>query len=174
MPMFDELGIPLAGPAGQGDPIVSDTEIAFNGSSSCGHVRRELGITWPEDGARGVCMAYSKRNGQDSDLGGQWFAGRSLLSRTCDGNCSHESFNLPLSEKEDFGADSDDVGIFGFCKTAFKPYDLAVQICLIMASHHLGNAISVSSDGTMEHWADAIFICDRLFGYGWNFRLAEA
>ena len=37
--------------------------------------------------------------------------------------------------------------IFNFCKTAQKPYDIAVCCALIIAKKHLGDGIKVSSDG---------------------------
>jgi hypothetical protein len=60
---------------------------------------------------------------------------------------------------------------FHFCKTAYKPYDLAVQVCLVIAAHHLGDAILVSSDGSQEQWQDAIALCQSVLGYGGGFRL---
>jgi len=54
---------------------------------------------------------------------------------------------------------------FDFCKTAFKPYDLAVQVCLVIAAHHL-DAFTVTSDGSMDEWQDAIAVCQEVLGYG--------
>jgi hypothetical protein len=45
---------------------------------------------------------------------------------------------------------------FDCCKTLYKPYDLAVQTCLVIAAHCLGEAIAVSSDGSMNEWQEAI------------------
>jgi len=39
---------------------------------------------------------------------------------------------------------------FAFCKTEPKPYDAIVVACLLVAKHHLGAAIEVSSDGDWE------------------------
>ena len=39
---------------------------------------------------------------------------------------------------------------FAFCKTVRKPYDTIVVACLLVAKHHLGTAIKVSSDGDWE------------------------
>lgn len=60
---------------------------------------------------------------------------------------------------------------FGFCKTAFKPYDLAVQAALVVAAHYLDEAVVVSSDGSLEEWEDAIALCERVLGYGRAFTL---
>lgn len=60
---------------------------------------------------------------------------------------------------------------FTFCKTARKPYDLAVCGCLVALSHHLDAAVEVGSDGDddEENWPKARELCQELFGYGWDF-----
>ena len=39
---------------------------------------------------------------------------------------------------------------FDFCKTAHKPYDLAVGLVLLLALHHAPEIMSVSSDGDWD------------------------
>lgn len=41
---------------------------------------------------------------------------------------------------------------FHFCKTAQKPYDAVVCAVLLAAKHHLGAALTLSSDGTWAEW----------------------
>ena len=54
-----------------------------------------------------------------------------------------------------------------FCKTQYRPYDLAVQCCLIVLSHNLGSGqFKVSSDGSTEQWNNAREACQRILGYG--------
>ena len=55
----------------------------------------------------------------------------------------------------------------------YKPYDLAVNLVLIIAKHHLGDALVVESDGSIEQWAEAILICRCVLGFGSDFRLAN-
>lgn len=43
-----------------------------------------------------------------------------------------------------------------FCKTARKPYDLAVQGCLLVFRHYLGKAFDLRSDGDNEEWQVAV------------------
>jgi hypothetical protein len=128
----------------------------------------------------------------DSDVSGTWFAGLKLNQRSCGGDCSHETFCLPLElEKSDWRSpidkishydangqpvynDPNEVGrFFEFCKTAYKPYDLAVIICLIIAKHYLGKDILVSSDGTIEQWKDGMVICQKILGYGLDFNFDD-
>jgi len=40
--------------------------------------------------------------------------------------------------------------MFGFTKTAHKPYDLLVTATLILYKHHFGDAVSISGDGGPE------------------------
>jgi len=173
LPALVEVGVALAGPDGEGTPAVTAAGVFFNGTRACGHARRDLGIAWPTTGASGVCLAYEQRASGDSDVGSIWFAGRQLRTRTCDGDCSHESFWLPRGrEVRDW--ERPERGLyFDCCKTAYKPYDLAVQVCLVIAAHHLGAEIAVSSDGSMEEWQDATALCQAVLGYGRAFRLTE-
>jgi hypothetical protein len=108
----------------------------------------------------------------DSDVAGTWFGGAKLRARACGGDCSHESFVLPRRFATR-GCTHEDGRYFDCCKTAFKPYDLAVQCALIVAKHHLGPAILVTSDGRSQHWDEARAICERVLGYGSTFRLDD-
>lgn len=201
--------VPLAGGLGQGKAVIDNNMIWFNGTEKCGHSKRNLGITWPDDNAGGIAFVVEKYKEiptrtlvtmlcgeteqlsvNDSDISGTWFAGLKLKARSCSGDCSHETFSLPLAmEKEDWQKpiekiayydangkpvynDPKEVGLyFNCCKTAYKPYDLAVIICLIIAKHHLGKAIQISSDGTQVQWQDGMVICQKILGYGLDFRL---
>jgi len=165
VPALEKLGVFLAGPTGYGVPVLLADEIGFNGVHACGHPRRPLGIAWPAAGAGGVCLAYTQSAGGDGDVGGAWFGGRQLRSRTCDGDCSHESFVLHRLHPESSVEPTEHGFFFDFCKTAFKPYDLAVQVCLVIAAHHL-DAFTVTSDGSMDEWQDAIAVCQEVLGYG--------
>jgi len=53
---------------------------------------------------------------------------------------------------------------FEFCKTAMKPYDLAVTAVLLIAKHH-HKAFDVSSDGKPEEWAPAKKLVKKVLGY---------
>jgi hypothetical protein len=203
--------VPLADGLGKGKPEINSKRIWFNGVESCGHTDRNLGITWPDDDANGIAFIVDKYKeiptrtlltvlrGQeeelavnDSDVSGTWFAGLKLKHRSCGGNCSHETFSLPLEiEKNDWQKpigkishydqngkpvynDDEEVGhYFEFCKTAYKPYDLAVIICLIIAKHHLKEEIIVTSDGSLDNWKDGILVCQKILGYGLDFTLKD-
>jgi len=192
MPLFKEMGIPLASWNGKGKPEIKATEISFNGLEKCGHEERNLGITWPAEGASGVNMAYEKKEPEetdtvltmlsgkkeelsvnDSDVSGTWFAGCKLNQRTCGGDCSHESFILKQTFESDYKQPDNKGRFFSCCKTAYKPYDLAVISCLIIAKHYLGEEIAVHSDGNIEEWADGIILCQKILGYGKEFKFDD-
>jgi len=164
LPLFELAGIPLAGSDGSGKPTLTPDLIVFNGLEKCGHDRIDLGITWPTPDAGGVAP------GQDT-TSGTWFAGALLRQRTCGGDCSHESFVLERILKPGEWQKPEAGKYFEFCKTAYKPYDLAVTAALIIAQHHLGNLIVVSSDGEEQHWFDAKQLCQMELGYGMDFHL---
>lgn len=64
-------------------------------------------------------------------------------------------------------------GAFAFCKTNQRPYDVCVRVALIVLKHHLGAAITVSSDGGDAEWQRARMECQKWLGYGNDFRLEE-
>ena len=203
--------VPLAGGLGKSEPEINNKRIWFNGIENCGHADRNLGITWPEKDASGIAFVVEKYKdistrtlltvlcGQeeelavnDSDVSGTWFAGLKLKHRSCGGDCSHETFSLPMRiEKDDWQKPigkishydqygkpvynhKEEIGLyFEFCKTAYKPYDLAVIICLIIAKHHLKEQILVDSDGTIDTWQDGMLICQKILGYGLDFTFFE-
>ena len=60
-----------------------------------------------------------------------------------------------------------------FCKTAYRPYDLALNAFLVIAKHHLEENILVSSDGEIQHWAEGIELCRTYLGYDELYQFSE-
>lgn len=166
---LEQAKVELASWDGKGKPEFTDSIISFNGVEKCGHTQRDLGITWPAKEARGI----GKHHRPSSDVGGAWFAGAELTTRTCGGDCSHESFVLEQTYKpySEHDTPKGNGKYFAFCKTAYKPYDLAVTAALIIAKKYLGQDIVVKSDGESKDWQDARLLCKKLLGYGWDFKL---
>jgi len=54
---------------------------------------------------------------------------------------------------------------FQFCKTAEKPYDLAVQCCLLIFHYYFKSDFTFSSDGGEEDWANAVKVVNEVFDY---------
>lgn len=78
-------------------------------------------------------------------------------------------FNGAGSKKFDLGHETFAIarvggsGDFGnFCKTARKPYDLAVCAALILLAYHVPKA-TVSSDGDHKNWQPAYDLVKKLF-----------
>ena len=59
-------------------------------------------------------------------------------------NLDHESFWIDFNNLE----------LSGFCKTARKPYDLAVCLCLLCLSQNI-DGFKIGSDGDDEDWQQA-------------------
>ena len=149
---LDDAGVPLAGPDGEGLPKIDEDEISFNGVSQCGHPQNEaVSIPFPSDDASGVGESAGA-------IAGEWFIGVQLRRRTCNGNCSYESFILPRVVEELKRVQDD-------CKTGFRPYDLAVQCALLIGKHHLPEKFEVFSSGSDWHWNDARGLCYLQLGY---------
>ena len=91
------------------------------------------------------------------------------------GELSHETFCLEKThEIQDWQKDMKKGElIFQFTKTARKPYDIAVTACLVIAKHHFGEKIRISSDGNDSEWNDGKQLCQEILGYGQDFKLDE-
>ena len=101
---------------------------------------------------------------KEGSIGGVWYEGKEVkianwkgekdteacintasVSFNGEGDNSHESFSIDNS--------SDDVmNGFSFCKTARKPYDIAVTACLIAFKKCFEYAVKISSDGDYKEW----------------------
>lgn len=82
-------------------------------------------------------------------------------------NLDHETFCLELFDTGMFNTFEElkKPEIFGFCKTAHKPYDLVVCASLIALKHHLKSDFEISSDGSFQYgeWNEAIEFYEKLF-----------
>jgi len=130
--VLDDLGVPLAGPLGHGVPEITNEQISFNGVTACGHpCNPDVLLPAAALEAAGVGSSFSAIVGEQS-----WHT--LLKHRTCDGNCSFETFNLERVSSRPHD-DSSHLPHGDVCKTGFRPYDLAVQCILLIAKHHLGD-----------------------------------
>jgi len=184
LPVFKVLDVKLGNGLGEGKPIINRREVVFNGLRNCGHPKNpNLVIPWPAETVKSGVAPNPYQA-----VVGSWFAGVVLNQRTCNGDCSYETFYFPRVLPDRYTPvqrviyydvngrlvchDEQHVGkYFQFCKTAFRPYDLAVTAFLVIAKHHLGEKILVESDGTIAHWMDAVKLCQNVLGYGWDFVL---
>ena len=66
----------------------------------------------------------------------------------------YESFYVSLN---------DDRYEFGFCKTARKPYDVAVCLALLCLANEFGEDFSYSSDGDIEEGEEGWGVAKRVF-----------
>jgi hypothetical protein len=158
---LDDLGVHLADGRGVGAPEISPELVCFNGPEHCGHPKNsEISIPWPKAGAKGVIDGKG-------EVTGNWFAGALLSSRCCNGDCSYETFYFPQRQPSDSyqTKDADGLTYFNCTKTAYRPYDLAVNAFLVIAKHYLGSKIRVSSDGDLENWIEGIELCRTYLGY---------
>lgn len=174
LPKLEHLGVKIAGGLGEGLPEITDSEICFNGIEKCGHTQRDLGIVWPADDAHGVTnLSRQHRDGNETkaSVSGMWSWGMQINARTCGGDCSHETFMLV--QKQDTEREPENGYYWNCTKTAYKPYDLAVNVCLVIAKHHLKDQIIIHSDGTRKQWQDAIQLCEHFLSYGEELDLDE-
>ena len=164
---LEHLGVKLAGPVGEGEPILDHDYIGFNGMKNCGHQKRILGLASPSPGSKGIASPKQADQEVIETLG---YIGSKTNTRVCDGDCSYESLSLIQNNKSEH-EDPEFKKIFDSTKTNYKPYDLAVTACLIIAKHHLKDQIYITSDGKQENWEDARMVCQHFLKYGQNIGL---
>lgn len=88
------------------------------------------------------------------------------------GEQGHETFMIERDFQPEFRQEQPDGFLFDFCKTARKPYDVVCQCCLIVFKHHFGDNFRVASDGATDNeWVRAKGACQRILGYGADFKL---
>jgi hypothetical protein len=75
------------------------------------------------------------------------------------GDEGHENFYFPRMH----GSNQ-----FNFTKTARKPYDLLVTICLSIMKVHMPVGIHVVTDGENEDWEPAFKICSNILGHEYD------
>jgi hypothetical protein len=163
------LNILLGGADGRGEPNFGDEMICFNGHVDSGRLssgQKAEGLVWPHENAHGVAVI-----GEADAVVGHWSAGPAVRARVLgpDGDGSYEAFCVPrvVPTRARRDSQSENDGCGDFCKTNYRPYDLCVQGCLIVLSHHLGSgSFRVLSDGTSQGWNDARDACQHILGYG--------
>lgn len=169
LPEIENAGIILGDGLGENEPVFNNQEIMFNGLHNCGHKKdEEISIPWPSKNAGGVANAW-----KEDAKSGTWFAGIELEKRVCNGHCDYETFSFPRILRPEKWQKPENGLYFEFCKTAFRPYDLAVIVILIIAKHILNENIKVSSDGEDIHWADGKYFCQMFLGYGLEYKINE-
>jgi hypothetical protein len=181
LPIFNVLDVKLGDGMGEGKPVINSDEVIFNGLRNCGHPKNNhLVIPWPAP----MVKPFVAPNAE-STITGSWFGGALLNQRTCNGDCSYETFYFPrimplryaplqpANNARPARHNESHVKYFQFCKTGFRPYDLAVTAFLIIAKHYLNEKILVKSDGTILHWMDAVRLCQDVLGYGFDFDLSK-
>ena len=168
------LGVHLFGGGGAGRPELSGDRILFNGLARCKHPRRDLGEVVPTGNAFGLQgRACSMARGATPTVWHKEKDRTQVTSRTCSGSCAGTDFVLCRAAPT--GTEADDEGWYGqSVGTGFKPYDIAVTACLLIAKRRLGRQIKVSSDGTELQWQDARWICERFLGYGQYVKIGVA
>jgi len=183
LPVFKMFDIQLAGGDGTGEPEISYDAVIFNGNANCGHKKAEIIIPWPDDKIIPLVAPDPEKA-----ISGMWFGGHLLRQRVCNGDCSYETFYFPriddfhiIGKIAYYNPNGTPVyyeerlvgKAFNFCKTAFRPYDIAVTAFLVIAKHHLGDEIVVRTDGEHQHWEDAFTICQNVFGYGSEYTISK-
>lgn len=160
--------------------MANEEVVWFNGSDKQPKgkwtTNENITIPWPSPSAS---LKPDKEMAWDKKTDGQWFAGTLVSQRVAPidnltgfGSGSYETFSIELNEKSDITDDENTDLIFNCCKTAYRPYDLAVTAVLIAFKHYFPES-KISSDGEAKDWLDAQFLCNNLLGYGMDFQLEE-
>jgi len=149
----DDYGLSVAGPNGDGKPILTSDVIAFNGSRRC--KRREIGTDL-------FCRVYASNNS------GEPF----LLHRIYEPWPGQQASERPVSY--DTSALTKPTLYCTICSTGYKPYDLLVTSSLLIVSHYLKNSVVIRSDYDDADFDHARILCMSRLGYdGWAYSLDD-
>lgn len=155
MPALETAGSPIANAHGLEEPEFAPDHIRFNGVRHCGHAPNpEVRLPWPGNGAGGIGSNVGITSG-------------TLSFRTCNGDCSYES--VWFDRCIDTEWTDEDGTSSSFCKTAFRPYDLALTVFLLIAKQHLGREFRIKTDGEAAQWEDAQRLCQAELDYSLSF-----
>jgi hypothetical protein len=106
-------------------------------------------------------VKYCDENGielvsNDSRVKGLVQRSKGFINLNGVGQNSHETFYIQKELMKEFN----------FCKTAHKPYDLAVTAILLIIEHHVPGNFKIGSDGDVSEWEPAATLNFNLFKYG--------
>lgn len=164
----DALPIPLGNRDGKGEPVFTPTEICLNGFFSCPDVSNSGdGFIFPSAWSESVAPFVV------SPINGEYASGLTASAR-CVNSAGDGSFE-PFLIKQSLGKKTEPNNDFvlEYCRTNYRPYDLAVQCCLIIFNHYHGDQFIVRSDGCEDHWYEASNDCQAVLGYGLEFSLEK-
>jgi len=99
------------------------------------------------------------------DTEGAWELHENRVAFNGLGELSHETFAFeaicPIQPEWRKG----EAMYFDFCKTAEKPYDVAVTASLLWLAECYGDAVEISSDGYWSEWKNGRDLFREVFGY---------
>lgn len=160
LPALEVAGSPIANADGVEEPEFTAEYIHFNGVRFCGHGKNpQIRLPWPAAQAGGIGDNAAITSG-------------TLPYRTCNGECTYESVWFERCVQDEYRHDNGLCG--GFCKTAFRPYDLAVTVFLLIVKHRLGNEFHIDTDGEAKQWEDAQRLCLAGLGYSLSYEEVTA
>jgi hypothetical protein len=138
--------------------------------TTCGHAKNtKVVIPWPTPDAAGLSSGRTVIVRENA-------GGGFIYSRTCNGSCRYETFLLervaPAADWEKSMPNFDGRSL-RCCKTALRPYDIAVCSVLLIAKRHLGPLIRVGTDGQDAQWFDAKMLCQTVLGYGIEYAVSD-
>jgi hypothetical protein len=153
------------------EPEITDKTVCFNGSEAqpkgVWTTNEDIRIPWPSPKAS-LVEADHDPGGDKTD--GTWFAGDMVSQRVAPvnnetgyGSGSYETMEVERCLHPDSWQKADKNNTF--CKTAYRPYDLAVTAVCIALKHWFPEC-EISTDGETKDWVDGRFLCNNLLGYG--------
>ena len=135
---LEEAGILLTGDYGHGRPTITERRIKFNGAEGSG------------------CEPFVlSRTLERTPIPGGYIPQKEMLfDNYSNEDCGTNERNPPKMVGKYFQS----------CKTRDKPYELAIDVCLLIAKHHLGSDIFIP-DYDEDEWIISRRLCQKVLGY---------
>lgn len=92
------------------------------------------------------------RNGLGEGKGVYYSNNRIAFNGDASNDLDYETFGFSVGDND-----------FEFCKTQYRPYDLAVCLTLRSLNYHVGKDIEISSDGDKNDWKESLEVYKELF-----------
>lgn len=168
-----QMGVKLANGSGEPNtsPDIDGQCICFNGSDAqpagLWTTNENISLPWPSNSAS---ITDTDESPISEKTDGTWFAGDLVSQRVAPvdnltglGSGSYETCYIDRISEGHF-VDREKL-YFSCCKTAYRPYDIAVTAVYLIVKHYVPECI-VRTDGKDKDWLDARILLENLLQYG--------
>ncbi len=144
--------VSIAGPKGEGEPVVTASLVAFNGN-----------IHRSKVGTNPSAVAFELRKREDG-TGIEAYNVQPVPSSTWVISEACESFSVPQVLQHNWGKPDENGMYWDSVKTAKMPYDEVVTAALVLLDYYFPQECAIRSDGKVKDWSAGIALARTATG----------